>query len=473
MKIDINKVIDDSDKILGKEFNLCIESKALRSAYIMIWLAGVESLKRKFKETSMFDKQANAIYKEVEARETKEQSIDLFLITKANEFEFIDAKVKKELEILYSLRCLFAHPYEREPEMYEIEFAYNLISENILYLPAKLSQEYIQRITRKFIDFENFLPDDNAKVTEYCVNAVKRIDDKCIFASIQNLLKTIKKDIFSERIKNRLFILLITLFENLNEKDFHKENFHSFVNENLNALKMLIPYNVKIFSRFSAESRASILDFLLSQKSLSILQLLLDNNLVEDINHLKDIAKMIDDASVEVLSKEKIKLKKMYHAMIKGFKSYNFYIQNPYCKLFIEHIGELKTLTNEEQEIIGRNITQMAEGNGYNSVESASNFINSIQQYATNLTEHFKIGMLYECIINEKNELRFKRKNLEKILTFTEKNTNINNIILNLNKLISRSKIKDHRHYDEYAINLIEKSKFAQIVPKLKEKYGQ
>ena len=62
---------------------------ALRAAYVMIWLACAESLKRRFREAQKRDGAAGKIVGEIESKEREHKAVDKFLLTKAHEYGFV------------------------------------------------------------------------------------------------------------------------------------------------------------------------------------------------------------------------------------------------------------------------------------------------------------------------------------------------------------------------------------------------
>lgn len=100
--------INESDQILLYEVDKCLKGEALRSAYIMIWIACAESLKRRFKEAAqLHDSNAEDSWNKIKRAEEEERAVDKIVINQAESYGFIDKIEKKKLEHIYTMRCVY------------------------------------------------------------------------------------------------------------------------------------------------------------------------------------------------------------------------------------------------------------------------------------------------------------------------------------------------------------------------------
>ena len=96
--IEINKIQNEEDKILISDAIKLADSGFLRASYIMSFLAGIESLKRRFKELGKKDSSTGRIATEIKNKEERHESIEKFVIDKAKELMIIDDIEKSKLE---------------------------------------------------------------------------------------------------------------------------------------------------------------------------------------------------------------------------------------------------------------------------------------------------------------------------------------------------------------------------------------
>ena len=115
---------------------------ALRAAYMMIWLACAESLKRRFREAKLRDDTAGKIVGEIEDQEKEHRAIDKYLLDQAHEYGFLSDSGQAMLNQVYEMRCLYAHPYQEAPSPEKVTDAAATVVELVLSKPVKLRHGY-------------------------------------------------------------------------------------------------------------------------------------------------------------------------------------------------------------------------------------------------------------------------------------------------------------------------------------------
>ena len=113
------KILSEDDRPLFQEAVNLLHG-ASRGAYILIWIACAEGLKRKFHEASLRDGEANEILGKIANMESQQKSVDTFILKSAKEYGFISDVAFQKLEYVYKLRCVYGHPYEAAPDDEEI-----------------------------------------------------------------------------------------------------------------------------------------------------------------------------------------------------------------------------------------------------------------------------------------------------------------------------------------------------------------
>ena len=107
-------ILAEEDRPLLGEAIVAGKAGALRAAYVMIWLACAESLKRRFRAAGQRDSAAATIAKDYcVPGERDHKSVDKFVLDKAKEYGFLSDSEHTELNTnIRHCRCLYAHPYE-------------------------------------------------------------------------------------------------------------------------------------------------------------------------------------------------------------------------------------------------------------------------------------------------------------------------------------------------------------------------
>ena len=157
--VDLDKYsghIESIDDItLLQEATKAAKAGALRAAYIMVWIACAESLKRRFREAQPRDNEAGKIVGEFESMEQQHSAVDKFLLTKALEYGFVSDSGYAHLLQIYENRCIYGHPYEEAPSPEKLKDAAATVVELVLSKPVKLRHGFVQAPPRGFTDYRN------------------------------------------------------------------------------------------------------------------------------------------------------------------------------------------------------------------------------------------------------------------------------------------------------------------------------
>ncbi len=167
LKAYVEAVLADEDRVLMQEASDCLAAGAHRAAYITVWLATAESLRRKFVEASARDGQAAAIVGEVQRREAQHKAVDALLIDKAKEYGFVTDAERTRLRHLYENRNVFGHPYEQRPSNQLVETAASEAVDIVLGRPVALREGYLATQVQRLTADATFLSDDESAVAEY------------------------------------------------------------------------------------------------------------------------------------------------------------------------------------------------------------------------------------------------------------------------------------------------------------------
>ena len=176
-------------------------------------------------------------------------------------------------------------------------------------------------------------------------------------------------------------------------------------------------------------------------------------------SRLKEVEKLLDDGllsddqkrklqslDILVVKAANLKISTCYDVIISALASHNWHRQNPAVDL-IEANGrsEIAILSPEQQEELGRNKLQAADGSSHSGLA----YLSAVHKDPSDLEQPFLKGLIFEAFVNEKLEFRFKEKCMAVVLDLL---TNQKDIEAELVEAIDVSKPKswifesDYRH---------------------------
>lgn len=151
------EILTEDDRPLFQEAEASALHGAPRGAYILIWIACAEGLKRKFREAAARDSEANRIVGQITQAESQQRSADMLILTKAKDYGFINDVVFQKLEYVYKMRCVYGHPYEAAPDDEELINAAAVVVREVLGKPTLLRQGFVQSLIDKLFSDINYL----------------------------------------------------------------------------------------------------------------------------------------------------------------------------------------------------------------------------------------------------------------------------------------------------------------------------
>jgi hypothetical protein len=193
----LSKVYNEQDKILLNEAIACLKAGALRSAYIMTWLTIAESLKNKLKEMSHRDGNIRRIVSEVERREGDARAVDKYVLEQAALIGVVDAAYAVRLGQIYTMRGIYAHPYEIAPGEEEVRAAMVVAVDGVLAHPPFLRHGYVQQMLDLLFTNRHYLDDVESKVTTFAGEVAGRVVHNLhgyVFESLCKRLEEIFED---------------------------------------------------------------------------------------------------------------------------------------------------------------------------------------------------------------------------------------------------------------------------------------
>ena len=385
----------------------------------MIWLACAESLKRRFREAQLRDKAAGKIVGEIEAKEREHKAVDKFVLTKAHEYGFVSDSGHTILNHIYEMRCIYGHPYEEAPSQEQVTHAAAVVVEHVLSKPVKLRHGFGKQLLKSLLEERSFLDEQQTAVEAFTKDILPRIDESIhgwlldyYWAELEKisgdatLLVFFRRGIWFSR----------TLLLEVGINVFSYDDWHDKTCKFPKVL-MRVCGIADVFKEIGERAQDSLVGVILAESGT------IPNVLVyiERLNSGGVLTKRQQERFVEHVSKMEIgaicsaglSTMTCYGKLINAMKSKNWYVQNPAIDLIIsngpEQVGELDS---GQQENIGRNILQAGEG----GAGSANLFLEKLSNDGNIWSYDLIRGIFHEAFVNEKSEIRFKKKHLSKIL---------------------------------------------------------
>jgi len=415
------QIIEADDRVLFKEASQCFLSGQLRAAYIMAWISIVESLKRKiFVLSNLGDSRATAAKNKIEEVENNKQSADKLIYEEAKNSGILDNAEFSKVAFLWEQRCLFAHPYNLNPEIDEVKHIIGQAARITLSKELHFNKSYLTDLAENISSKPFFLPTDIEQVRNYAKRTVSRTPQnlhpfffKTLLAKVGHLSQNEEK--YSELRKLRYF--LVELFSNsplmLDNSEWSLENkvtnfpyecFIGFVHQDTWSI---LPDRIKemLISYLEGERDSFKL---LALKSIS--GYLVRNNVLEEAFKNR-YHKKLNGLTFETSINHYGDVKAQYQRIWNDLGGYNYEQQNPVIDFLRKEkaIDLINGLDNNKQINIGRLLKAAAKNNHWKS----QNLIDSIVSDGLNYSFWLKAGIALGGFISIKDEIQIDSLYLE------------------------------------------------------------
>ena len=391
---------------------------ALRGAYIMIWLACAESLKRRFHEAQVRDNTAGKIVGTIDAMESEGKAVDKFLLTKAHEYGFVSGSGYTILGQVYDLRCLYGHPYEEAPSPEKVMDAASAVVNLILSQPMKLKQGFGDQLLRSLLEDRNYLDNYEPAVTALAKSIVPRLDESIlpwILDKYWGTLEDIVDDSSMAVLSCRGIWFSRALLMEAGVTVFIQEEWHdrsARFPKVLAALCCITPIFIYIGELAQDLLVGSILDRAETRASALTHLEELDNEGTLSERQRKRFAEGLNGLPIGTIQASGLMTRTCYERVMSALGSSNWYNQNPAINLVMSNGSEqVNVLTAEQQVDLGRNILQAGEG----AATSATAFLESLSR-GVGWPIDIVRGVALESFTNERNEIRMKDRHLGSVI---------------------------------------------------------
>lgn len=422
--VDLSKyareILADEDRPLFDEAVEAGKAGALRAAYVMIWLACAESLKRRFRESQKRDRAAGRIVGDIETKEREQKSVDKFVLEKAHEYGFLSDSGHTVLNHVYEMRCLYGHPYEEAPSQEQVLHAAAVVVEHVLSKPVKLRHGFGKQLLKSLLENPSYLDDQQTAVTAFTKDIIPRLDESIHGWLLDNCWEELEKlaDDSSMAIffRRGIWFCRAMLME-VGVGVFSHDEWHDKVNRFPKTL-MRICSIADIFRKIGKRGQDSLVGAIIAESSThsSVLTYLerLNNEGALSNRQQERFTERVSSLSSSDLRNASLTTKTCFQNLIDALKSHNWYVQNPAIELIVSNGPDQAAALNEDQQVeLGRNILQAADG----TAASAVKFLEKLSSEGASWPFHVVRGIALETFSNEKNEIRFKVRHLNSVLS--------------------------------------------------------
>lgn len=419
------RILTEDDRPLFQEAEICALHGALRGAYILVWIACAEGLKRKFLEAGLRDNQANKMLGEIKKVEEQEKSADKIILTKAKDYGFIDPVAFQKLEYIYKMRCVYGHPYEAAPREEELTNAAAIVVSEVLGKPTFLKQGFVQPLINNLFSDINYLEQTEASVRSFAEEISPRVAPELydyVLKKYAEKLEPVYDDASLHIVVERGLWFLSEFLLSVGGDFYSAAQWHDFAQKYPKTAQHILLSDGRLFRAIGERARDYIISYnimnaRLRPSRLKSIERLLSEGVLSDVQKRK-----LQSLDIIVIKVAHLKISTCYDTILSALESHDWNNQNPAVDLIaMNDRSEIALLLPEQQEKLGRNILQSAEGRS----RSALIFLSKIQENPSCLEQPFLKGLIFEAFVNERLELRFKGRCIENVLDVLTKQKDI------------------------------------------------
>lgn len=393
---------------------------ALRAAYVMIWLSCAESLKRRFREAQKRDGSAGKIVGKIETKEREHKAVDKFVLEKAHEYGFVSDSGYTILNHVYEMRCLYGHPYEEAPSQEQVSHAAAVVVEHILSKPVKLKHGFGKQLLKSLLEDRSFLDDQQTAVSAFTKDILLKVDETIYGWLLDKYWEEL--EVLSDDPSMSIFFwrgvwFSRTTLTKIGVDIFTRDEWHDRSNKFPKTL-MRVCTVANVFKGIGKRAQDSLVGLILAESDTHARVL----THLERLNNEGFLSKRQKERFNEHLLQMKsssirssgLHTKTCYEKLIDAMQSNNWYTQNPAIDVVVSNGSEQAAELTEDQQLnLGRNILQCGEG----TAGSANVFLENLSQNGKSWPFDVVRGIALESFTNEKNEIRFKNRHMDKVLS--------------------------------------------------------
>lgn len=414
----VARVLHRQDKVLMEEASSCLRTGARRAAYITLWLAVAESVRRKFFEAQTFDGEAGRIVGEIQRREAAHKALDGRLIVWAKDYGFVSDNEATRLQHVYENRNVFGHPYEQSPSDEAVLAAAADAVEIVLERPTLLRHGYLDRQVSRLTTDLAFLSDDLQAVERHAELVRGRSARELQVWFIRKLVATLG-GVFADPSNDLLQRRGVWFLRSMLRADPSLLDDWD-VAEDLPDHPTVIPRLLAVsdlFGLISSHAKDIVVNVLClaadgDPRDLAVVWTLKEAEVLET-RHVKSLTGAIAGMPIGRLSGSGLPLLAYRERVVDGLASHSWDQQNEATRVLrAAGPGEVAGLSDPVQEELGRNVMQAAEGSAF----GAQNFLGELTRAVPPWPAPFLEGIAVEPFLAVDGALRLKPNQMRRAL---------------------------------------------------------
>lgn len=425
-------IVDESDLILFEESANCFLTGNYRASYIMSWIAIIESLKRKIKLFSdLGDSNATESIKAIDKLETDKKSTDRLIFEDSKKCRILNESDLSVISFLWEQRCLFAHPYNKQPDENEVKYIIGQSVKLVLGKELFYNKEFLEAYINDIATKPFFMPIEFDRIRQFAREFIARTPTELHPYLFKIVLFKIGKLIVSEEKLSELKKLRFHLIElfcltplslddakwTLERKatDFPYECFLGFVHSDswdkipIRIKEMLISYLI------NEEDDEKLINLKVIVKDL------IANEKLEDVFSQQFVEKLDATNFHNAISFYPNTDSKFLRITLE-LESWQFEQQNPVVDFLKEasSLDFINSLSSDEQFYLGRLLKICSSGRNW----KAQRLVTSVIDFNTPMPDFLLIGIAYCAYVDWRNQLRIERDFIYKAITVINRTSN-------------------------------------------------
>lgn len=406
----MGKVLEEQDKVLLREASDCLRTGARRAAYITVWLATAEALRRKFFLAQAFDGQAAHIVRMIQQREVDHKAIDALLINKAREYGFISDAESQRLRHLYENRNIYGHPYEESPSDAAVVAAAVDAVEVVLGRHVRLRHGYLDRQVVRLTTDAAFLADDPDAIAGFAEQVHRRSGGDLRLWLVRKMLNALAP-IFadpSQDLLQRRGVQFLRAFLLADSSVFEEWEAVDDLPDHPEVLPGLLA-DGELFAHISNHAKDIVVNVLVQRSPADPRCLELLWQLKEDgaltTRHVALMNTVLESMPLDRFTGRGLPLRAYWTRIARGLSSHSWVPQNLAISV-LRNAGPLQVggLDDAAQEELGRQVMQAAEGTAWR----ASDLLGELSTVEPPWPPNFIEGAAVEPFLAVDGQVRLK-----------------------------------------------------------------
>jgi hypothetical protein len=443
------RIENPDDIVLFEEARRCFEAGALRSAYLMTWIAAAESMKSKLALMAQRDHGLAKVMGEIARLEAAERPTDRVVAEAAREFGLITSEEHLQLQYLYTMRGVYAHPLGASPSELDVVAALYVIVDSVLSREPQLRKGYAAQVVRSLFSDVHLLDDIRAVVDDYGRSVTRRLSTDTVpylFGALVRDMEGVSQDPDLQLMARRgeWFAVGALTESGIDLQSAKWELEQSVASFPVSCSRILSAPT--IWPRLAGQIQDSVLGHLLapvvsgktttpSSDALARAFGLSHGGL---LNGRQDerLAAAIINADYTSLMLAHAPLSATLPKVIADLKSHDWYAQNP-AMAMVSHVGPTAVggLAAAQQSELGRNVLQAAEG----GANGAIGLLAVLDIAEDPWPSEFVTGLALEVFVNEALQFRWKGRRLWSVSRAIAAHPDVDAILAALSQAIEGS----------------------------------